>query len=251
MTISHDPALVMLSVFVAITGAVTGLALTAGYHERYRPSFSFALFKGSVAIGVSIWAMHFIAVLAIRFPVTVTYNFVETMVSLAVAIVGAALGLLVVNGNRLGAASGVVGGALMGGTVAAMHYLGMGALRGCAIVEPLPGVIATLGLAIAASTAALWLAFRKRSTATMLAGGLLLGLTFPSVHYVAIATTEFRQLHAVPRINMPLISKEVLVATVAIAALAICGSFLLLFARLALRGSGQGRRAGESGRVRY
>ncbi len=251
MTISHDPVLVMLSVFVAITGAITGLALTAGYHQRYRPNFSFALFKGSVAIGASIWAVHFITVLAIRFPVPVNYNFVETMVSLYVAIIGAALGLLIVHGSRLGAASSVVGGALMGGTIAAMHYLGMGALRGCGVVQDAPGVITTVTIAIAASTLALWLTFRRRSTAAMLTGGLLLGLTIPSVHYLAIAAAEFRYLRAAPRIHMPLISKEVLVVTVGVAVVAICGAFLFLFAKLALRGDGRGQRIREGGPARY
>jgi len=68
----------MLSVFVAIIGALTGLAFTFGYNA---PSMFFSpksLVKGAVIIGGSIWSMHFIAMLAVKLPVAVNYNSTET-----------------------------------------------------------------------------------------------------------------------------------------------------------------------------
>jgi NO-binding membrane sensor protein with MHYT domain len=251
MTISYEPTLVMLSIFIAITGSITGLALTAGYHQRYKPRFSFALFKGAVVIGATIWAAHFTAMLATRFPVPVNFDFLETMVPLYVAIIGAALALLAVGGRRLGTASGMIGGTLMGGTIAGMHFLGMDALRGCATVHNAPGVTLTVLVAIAASVVALGFALRKRNTAATLAGGLLLGLTIASVHYLGLAGTGFHSPHAVPRFNMPLISRDVLAGTVAVTALAICGTFVFLFAKLAMRGSGQQSQQGSGSRIRY
>lgn len=250
MLISYKPVFVMLSVFIAITGAVTGLTLTAGYSQRQRRAFSLALFKGAVALGASIWAAQFVTMLAIRFPLPASYNLVQAMVSFYVAIIGAALGLLVVSGRRLGALSSVAGGLLMGGTIAGTHYLGMGALYGIGTAHPTEGIITSVAMATVASIVALWFAFRKRGTAETLIGGLLLGLAMPAVYYIAIAGTEFHYLRAMPHLSAPLISREVLTATVGVVALVICGTFLFLFAKLALGGGGQPRRLSSGGRAR-
>jgi diguanylate cyclase len=86
MFIIYDPTLVLLSIFVAIIGSLTGLALTFGYDA---PSMVFApksLIRGAVIIGGSIWSMHFVAMLAVKFPVAISYNSLETLLSLCVAI---------------------------------------------------------------------------------------------------------------------------------------------------------------------
>lgn len=101
MTVTYDPMLVMLSIFVAITGALTGLAVTAGYNQGGTRNYASSLIKGSIIIGGSIWSMHFIAMLAVRLPVQVNYNFVETMLSLYIAIMGTCLGLYLVSRRRL------------------------------------------------------------------------------------------------------------------------------------------------------
>lgn len=234
MLISYDPTLVMLSIFVAITGCVTGLTLTAGYGQGYRRSTATGLIKGAVIIGGSIWSMHFVAMLAVRFPVLVNYQFVETMVSLYVAVFGTGLGLFIVSGRHMGWASIPIGGTMMGLAIAGMHYLGMSAIRGCGITYDMEGVALSVGLAIVAAMVALWFTFRRRGTTETLIGGLMLGMTIPVMHYTAMYATSFQRPTVVFELTSPILSQDILAFIIASATLLICGIFLFLFSKLAL-----------------
>jgi diguanylate cyclase len=234
MSISYDPMLVMLSIVVAITGALTGLAVTTGYDRGGARNYVSALIKGAVIIGGSIWSMHFIAMLAVRMPVVVNYNFVETISSLYIAILGTGLGLYIVSRRRLGAMSVLGGGVLMGAAIGGMHYLGMGAISGCGVEYARNGVLASVVIAVSASTIALWFTFRKRGTTETLVGGLMLGLTIASMHYTAMVATTFEYLPVSFNAAEPLISQDVLAFIIASTTFTICGVFLFLFSSLAL-----------------
>jgi NO-binding membrane sensor protein with MHYT domain len=163
MSIIYDPTLVMLSVFVAIIGSLTGLAFTFGYNA---PSMFFApksLMKGAIIIGGSIWSMHFIAMLAVNVPVAVNYNSTETLLSLCVAVFFTGVGLSIASTRRFGSLRIPAAGVLMGSGIASMHYLGMNAIRGCGLTYDFYGVALSVAVAIGASAIALWFAFRERS----------------------------------------------------------------------------------------
>jgi NO-binding membrane sensor protein with MHYT domain len=136
MAVSYQPNLVLLSVVVAIIGSLTSLAVTSGSHdvddnESWEAGFSLA--NGGLIMGTTIWSMHFTAMMAVRFPVLINYNIAETILSIAVAIGATATGLYVVSKRRLGYFSIPGAGVLMGLGIASMHYLGMGAIRGCGL----------------------------------------------------------------------------------------------------------------------
>ena len=234
MTVFHDPTLVMLSIFIAITGALTGLAITAGYDRGGRRNEAASLIKGAIVIGGSIWAMHFVAMLAVRLPVLISYSFVETVLSLYIAIMGTGLGLFLVSRRRLGFFSVPVGGLLMGAAIGGMHYLGMDAMRGCGLAYDRMGVIASLAIAVVASAIALWFTFRKRAPAETLVGGLMLGLTIASMHFTAMVATSFQYLPASAISTAPMLSQGTLGFIIAAVTLFICGIFLWLFASLAI-----------------
>lgn len=233
MPFSADPSLVMLSILVSITGALTGLTLTAGYRPGLRRG-RLGLISGAVVIGGSIWAMHFIAMLALKLPVTVDYGFIETMLSLYVAIVGTGFGLWIVGTRKLGLLSIPAGGLLMGGAIASMHYMGMNAMRGCSISYWVPGVAVSIAVAVVAAGLALWFALRKRGAGETLMGGLLLGLTIPSMHYIGMVATSFGYLTSNPAGLAPTLSQQNMAFIIATATFAICGVFLFLFFALAL-----------------
>jgi NO-binding membrane sensor protein with MHYT domain len=233
MPISYDPTLVMLSILVAITAALTGLTMTAGYSAGARRG-TLGLLKGAVIIGGGIWSMHFIAMLAVKLPIPVNYDFIETMVSLYVAIIGTALGLFTVAKRKLGVLSVPIGGILMGGAIAGMHYMGMDAMRGCGLTYDMPGVYASIVVAMVSATIALWFALRKRGAGETLVGGLLLGLAIPSMHYIGMVATSFTDL-ALPADSVaPMLSQQNLALIIATATFVICGIFLFLFSALAM-----------------
>jgi NO-binding membrane sensor protein with MHYT domain len=239
MSVLYDPTLVMLSIFVAITGALTGLAVTAGYDRSGMRNYALSLIKGAVIIGGSIWSMHFVAMLAVRLPVPVNYDFVKTIFSLYVAIIGTGLGLFIVSRRRLGALSVPMGGVLMGAAIGGMHYLGMSAVQGCGIVYAPAGVLASVVIAVTASAIALWFTFRKRGPTETLFGGLMLGLTIASMHYTGMVATSFTIAPADAISNAPMLSQDTLAFIIASATFVICGIFLFLFSSLAIGGAPQ------------
>jgi hypothetical protein len=87
------------------------------------------LVGGAASMGMGIWSMHYIGMLAYHLPVPVFYNTPTVLLSLLAAILASAVALFVVSRNEMGLMRIVVGGVLMGCGIAAMHYVGMEAMR--------------------------------------------------------------------------------------------------------------------------
>src|SRR5262249_35859675 len=149
MAVTYDPFLVLLSTGVAILGSLTALALTADGYDREFGAWrtSFALANSGLVMGSTISSMHFIAMMAVFFPVPVAYSAPETVGSISVAIVATGTGLYLTRARKLGRWSIPVGGLLMGLGIAGMHYLGMSALRGCGLAYDLRLLAASIAVA--------------------------------------------------------------------------------------------------------
>lgn len=235
MPVVYDPTLVLVSICVAIIGSLTGLALTFGYEA---PSMLFSpkpLVRGAIVIGGSIWSMHFIAMLAVRFPVAVNYNFTETFLSLCVAILFTGVGLSIASAKSFGIFRVPAAGVLMGSGIAGMHYLGMGAIRGCGQAFDLKGVALSVAVAIGASAIALWFAFRQRGAFETLLGGVVLGFAISGMHYTGMHATSFYTIANSFDIGTPAFSQTALALSVAATTLIICGVYLFLFSSMLLR----------------
>src|SRR5262245_58605388 len=191
MVVSYQPILVLLSIGVAILGSLTALALTAfsDAEDATGGQRGVALISGGLIMGATIWSMHFVAMMAVDLPVVVNYNLLETVGSIAIAIVATGAGLYLASGRRVGRLSIPLGGVLMGLGIAGMHYLGMGAIRGCGLDYDYTLVAVSAGLAIGASMAALWFAFYKRNFLMTLAGGVVQGLAIALMLFTAMART--------------------------------------------------------------
>jgi NO-binding membrane sensor protein with MHYT domain len=210
LTVTYEPVLVLLSIGVAILGSLTALALTAlsDSEDAAAGQKSFALTSGGLIMGATIWSMHFVAMMAVDFPLVVNYNLLETITSIGIAIVATGLGLYLASTRRVGWLSIPLGGVLMGLGIAGMHYLGMSAIRGCGLSYDHTLVAASVGIAIVASMAALWFAFYKRNVIMTVAGGIVQGLAIASMHYTAMAATIFAPLGADVQVAAPLFSQS-------------------------------------------
>jgi len=193
MTISYQPAIVILSIAIAILGSLTALSITAGGGARSGGGWrSFAtLANGALMMGLTIWSMHFIAMMAVDVPVPITYDVSETLSSIGIAVVATGIGLYLASTRALGILSIPVGGLMMGLGIAGMHYLGMAAIRGCGLDYDKNLVAASVGLAVVASMAALWFAFTRRNAVLSALGGVVQGLAIASMHYTGMAATHY------------------------------------------------------------
>jgi CheY-like chemotaxis protein len=83
---SHDDVLVVLSAVIAVWASYDALQLASRVsvaRARARPIW---LIAGSLAMGIGIWSMHFVGMLALRLPVRIDYSIPYVALSLAVAV---------------------------------------------------------------------------------------------------------------------------------------------------------------------
>ena len=126
----YDYGLVLVSLFIAGFTGYTGLSF-ANYlknnatKSRYE---SFYLLIGSLVIGIGIWAMHFIAMLAFSVDVSIAYNLWLTALSVLPAVVASYVSLKAMSVTSLSPLRIVISGLYIGLGIGLMHYLGMGAM---------------------------------------------------------------------------------------------------------------------------
>src|SRR4030095_17164704 len=121
----HEPVFVALSLLVAVFGSWTALDL----FRRVRPHMGRAqrawLSAAAVTMGVSIWSMHFIAMLGFDPGAPVSYDPPLTLLSLLLAI-GATWGALFAAAReRAGRARVIQAGLVMGARICLLHYTGL------------------------------------------------------------------------------------------------------------------------------
>src|SRR5580692_3360103 len=125
----YDYRLVALSVFIAVLASYTALDLAGRVTLARGRSRKLWLGGGAIAMGIGIWSMHYVGMLAIHLPVPVEYDWPTVGVSLLAAIFASAIALFVVSRDWMGARRAVAGSFFMGGGIAGMHYIGMAAMR--------------------------------------------------------------------------------------------------------------------------
>jgi NO-binding membrane sensor protein with MHYT domain len=129
MVMSYNYYLVAVSVLISTLASYAALDL-AGRVTAARGAIRMAwLAGGACAMGMGIWAMHYLGMLACSLPVAVFYDWPTVAVSLLCAIFASGTALLVVSGKRMTPLDATLGSLVMGGGIAAMHYIGMSAMR--------------------------------------------------------------------------------------------------------------------------
>ena len=200
----YDYRLVALSVLIAVLASYTALDLagrTTAARGRVRLTW---LAGGATAMGLGIWSMHYIGMLAFSLPVLVLYDWPMVLLSLMAAVFAAAVALFVVSGKKMGWPRALAGSAIMGSGIATMHYTGMAAMRLPAMCSyDLRLLILSVVLAIVISLAALWLTFRFREDTKAFAwwkaaSAVVMGAAIPVMHYTGMAAARFTPSTVVP-----------------------------------------------------
>jgi NO-binding membrane sensor protein with MHYT domain len=192
VTGTHDPYLVALSILVACLASYTALDLSGHVGAARGFARRVWLVAAAVTMGGGIWSMHFIGMLAFVMPIPMSYDIGSTTLSLLVAIFVTGGGFYIISRRSASRLGLVLGGIFMGLGIAAMHYTGMAAMRGhAALSYDWPFVALSLVIAIGASTAALWLAFRTRELWQKLAAAVLMGVAISGMHYTAMRAAVF------------------------------------------------------------
>jgi NO-binding membrane sensor protein with MHYT domain len=189
---THNPYLVVLSILIACFASYTALDL-AGHVRAARGHARRAwLAAAAITMGGGIWSMHFVAMLAFVMPIPMSYDIGVTALSLVVAIFVTGVGFYVISRQGASPLRLVLSGIFMGLGIAAMHYTGMAAMRGHAgLSYDRLFVALSLVIAVVASTAALWLAFRTSDLGQKLVGAVVMGVAIAGMHYTGMRAATF------------------------------------------------------------
>ncbi|WP_175922720.1 histidine kinase [Burkholderia latens] len=196
---TYNPLLVLLSLVIATLASYTALDLAAFISLLDKPRLKRAwLAGGAAAMGTGIWSMHFVGMLALSLPIPLGYALPDTGASLAIAVLVSYFALNVVTRARLSRRRLLAGGALMGAGIVGMHYTGMAAMRMAPGIRYDPALFAaSIGVAVIASTVALWMAqalrarHARHASAQRIGAALIMGIAITGMHYTAMAAAHF------------------------------------------------------------
>ncbi|MHB9862610.1 MHYT domain-containing protein [Streptomyces sp. YIM S03343] len=179
---------------MACLGGALGLRCTTRAMLLSRSWRAGWLALGSAAIGSGIWTMHFIAMMGFRIRQTPIHYDTPTMLAgLGVAVVMVGIGIFIVGHRGARGAALFTGGAVTGLGIASMHYLGMAGMRLDGKLEyNTLTVAASVVIAVAAATAALWAAGQARGFLWSVGASLVMGLAVTGMHYTGMAALSVR-----------------------------------------------------------
>lgn len=203
---SYNYALVALSVVIAIVASYAALDL-AGRVAVARGSLQLLwLTGGATAMGIGIWSMHYIGMLAFSLPVPVAYDWPTVLLSLLIGILSSAFALFLVSRQSMGRIRALAGSIFMGGGIAALHYISMAAMRLMGTCHYSPLIVGlSVVLAIVFSLIALWLTFTFRDSIGWIwrkaAGALLMGAAVSCMHYTGMAAATFTRSAVAPNLS--------------------------------------------------
>jgi diguanylate cyclase len=193
----YHHGLVLISLVVAILASYTALNLALRIRRVSGLAARAWLLGGGFAMGIGIWAMHFVGMLALSLPIPIIYDLSVTLLSLVIAVAVSTFALHIASRERVTRQRLFTAGIAMGVGIFSMHYVGMAAIE---ITPPIRydpfWVSASLGIAIAASFAALGVAFALREDARwwkyrIVVGAVSMGFAITGMHYAGMMAAQF------------------------------------------------------------
>jgi NO-binding membrane sensor protein with MHYT domain/nitrogen-specific signal transduction histidine kinase/CheY-like chemotaxis protein len=194
---SYDADLVIASYLISALAGFAFLRFTSRIIELGSSVVRFAwMAAGALTMGLGVWAMHFIGMLAYRLPIPVGFDAAVTALSALPAVLGSAVALFVVGRPAVTMARLLLGGTFMGAGIGAMHYTGMAAIRFDAFVsyDPLlfaTSVVVAVALAFVALFSTLWSVRQEGSAPSLFregVGAAFMGLAVSGMHYTAMTS---------------------------------------------------------------
>ncbi|MDQ3200731.1 MAG: diguanylate cyclase, partial [Pseudomonadota bacterium] len=236
LTGTYSASLVVVSLCVAILASYTALDLTGRIASAKGRAVHFWMAGGAVAMGIGVWSMHFIGMLAFDLPIDLGYDVTLTALSLITAVLSCGFALWLVSQPQLPVWQLAFGALVMGAGISAMHYTGMAAMRMQPGIDYDPALFsASLLIAVVASGAALWIAFRLRQHSPyvcLIRGGaaVIMGIAIVGMHYTGMAAARFPDGSfcgaAIDGLNGKGLDSLVLVTTLAVLSIALLTSIL-------------------------
>ena len=186
---SYNPVLVTLSLVVAMFASYAAL-LVARHAVALKQHRGLWLCGGGLCLGLGIWAMHFVGMLAFTLPCASSYDYGLTFLSTLPAILACTLALHVISQSTISGKRLALGALLLGAGISAMHYTGMAAMNLEGIIRyDLRLFLLSIVVAVMLAGLALWMKFRLGAWPALSAA--VMGLAVAGMHYTAMAAAYF------------------------------------------------------------
>lgn len=241
LTDQHDPRVVLAAAALCVTAALScALSLRGG--GRFR------IVLAAVLIGAGAWSTHFVALLAYDPGLPIGFALAPTLLSVAIVLGGSLAGFAVWSAGNERFWFRPVGGALLGGAIAAMHYLGMSAVRVPGHMTFSAGHVGvSFALALGLGAFALHVLRCDAPLSRRLAGACLLVTTIVSLHFTGMGGVLVwpDPEVEVPSAALPRTQLMLVITTVTATALLAALLVLAIETRMALAA-----RVAEAGRLR-
>jgi len=227
ITEQHDLRFVVVAGVLCLFACFTAMSTIARARASTGRFRLLWLAAAGLVAGAGIWGTHFVAMLAYRSGLPVGYDAGLTALSVVIAatLCGAGFALAL---SRFGA---IVGGAVTGAAISAMHYVGMAGVRlpADAVWDP-RYVVASVIIGVVVTALAMHVALRRNDGRANALGAILFTLAICGMHFTAMAAVTYWPDSSVPLTNAVLdpVSLAVAVAAVAvlIVALGLIGAVL-------------------------
>ena len=187
---AHDLRLVALAAIICALASFAAINLLHYARKSSGQMRGVWLGVSAISTGFGIWATHFVAMLAFTPGIPSGYNIFLTVLSLIAAIVltGAGLAVSLVPNWRHGP---WLGGAIVAGGIAAMHYTGMAAfeIEGVILWDSAL-VVTSIALGGVIGAAALSVGLHGNEGKWKIGGAVLLTLAICSHHFIAMGAVS-------------------------------------------------------------
>ncbi len=243
---SYSPWLVLLSVVIAVISSYTAFGTSERIHasKQRHKQVIWTLF-GAISMGVGIWAMHFIGMLALILPVSVSYDLNLTLLSVLPAILASCVVLWQMNQTEFNLKKLLFSGVLLGSGIGVMHYTGMAAMKLDGIVVYLKSIFwVSIAVAVIYSTVALKIQFEATHhknyqfiNSKQALSALVMGAAVSGMHYTAMEASIFipaPESHlSVPGVNATVLSDVIATIVLLVLTFALVIPNMLRFRQMA------------------
>ena len=191
--ISHsvEPLLVVISVAVAIITSYIAFAITHRVsHNEFTQEANVWRLCAALSLGVGIWAMHFVGMMAYNYGIPIGYDKTTTIISIIPSVLAS---YIVVSSQQLKQVPFLVRSILMGIGIGSMHYAGMMAMQMNAMMVYDPWLFGlSIILAIILSGIALKVDEHQKNRSTVmhsartLFAAIIMGTAISGMHYLGM-----------------------------------------------------------------
>ncbi len=196
LTGSYNGWLVFLSIAVAAVASYSALSLASRVAQSSGAKKKVWLIVGALIMGMGIWSMHFIGMMAFHVRAGITYETPLLILSILASFVGSLIAFTICIQEQLSTRRLIISSITMGSAICSMHYLGMESMANVTISYDPVLFFLSFFIAAIASFFSLHLFFRLHRSGKKqedhllkIAGALVMGGAVSGMHYTGMAAS--------------------------------------------------------------